>query len=169
MIFAIFILLIIIFILAIRIDIFLKSVDDTIKLYLKVGAIYLSIPHHRLISDLIIKEKNKSRTQRKEDIEKIAKSKNLILNIFSHSSLDRLYIKRITKNSIYKKPILNTLFIILVMQVKGFVHKSFKSVRNDYLVFINDNDYENIDYYVQAHTDIISFIYAWMKTYIEKR
>ena len=169
MIFAIFILLITIIILSIRIDVFLKSVNDTLKLYIKIGRLSITIPHHRLISDVIKKEKSKSSTERKEDIKSALRSKGLILNIFSHSSLDRLYIRKITKTSIYNTPLLNTMIVIFITRIRTFVHQRFKAVNNDYLVFEENSDYENVDYYIQAHTDLISILYACVRTYIIKR
>lgn len=169
MISAIFILLSIILILSIRIDVFLKSVDDTIKLYLKVGMLSVVIPHQRLIFDLIEKEKQKPSKKRIEDINNVLKSKGLILNIFSHSSLDRLYVRKISTTSVYNTPIINAILVISISRIRAFAHNSFKAVDNDFLVFNYDNDYENVDYYIQAHTDVISIVYACISTYIFKR
>lgn len=169
MILAVLILLTIIILLSIRINLHIVSVNDTYKIYMKISKYEVLIPHQKLFAKVIDKEKNKSLKNKSEDLFKALESKNLIYNIFSHSVLERIYIKKIIDRKADNMPLNVASYYILTSQVLSFAHRHFKLVYNDSLVLDETKNYENVDYYLHAYTDIICLVWAFVVTIFRRR
>jgi hypothetical protein len=135
---------------------------------MNIGKIEVKIPHQKIFAKMIEKEKNKSIKHKKEDLFKALESKSLIYNIFSHSVLERIYIKKLIDKNKDNMPLNVASYYILSSQVLSFAHRHFKLVYNDSLLLDKTNDYENVDYYLHAHTDLISLIWAYVVTILKK-
>lgn len=168
MILAVLILLTIIILLSIKINLHIVSVNDTYKIYVKISKFEVMIPHHKIFAKVIEKEKNKGFEKKREDLYKVLESKSLIYNIFSHSVLERIYIKKNIDKKSDNMPLNVASYYILSSQVLSFAHRHFKLVYNDSLLLDKTNDYENVDYYLHAHTDLISLIWAYVVTILKK-
>ncbi len=153
---AIFILIIIIFILAINIKINIKSANDTIKIYAKIGLIEFVIPHQRFIKKIY---KNKSE-DKINDFKKIIENRFFLNRLFNHSSLSMFYMARFTKEELYINPIINSTYLIISNQIYAFFNNHFKFVDNKRISLIYDEKYENIDYFICFKTNFISLLTA---------
>lgn len=169
MIIAILILFLVIIILSIRINLHIVSVNDTYKIYMKISKFVILIPHQRLFAKVIEKEKNKSLKDKKEDLFKALESKTLIYNIFSHSILERIYIKKIIDKRRNDKPFDVASYYILSSQILSFVYRHFKFINNESLLLDDTNSYENVDYYLHARTDIVSLLWAYVVTIFRRK
>ena len=169
MILAVLILLTIIVLLSIRINLHIVSVKDTYKIYMNIGKIEVKIPHQKIFAKMIEKEKNKSIKHKKEDLFKALESKSLIYNIFSHSVLERIYIKKLIDKNKDNMPLNVASFYILSSQVLSFAHRHFKLVKNDSLLLDKTKNYENVDYYLHAQSDVIGLIWALVVTIFKRR
>ena len=88
----IFILFMIIIIMSTVINVNIKSVDDTLKIDVRIGFIRFVIPHQRLIGKLIKDVKNKPNTEISQDLKNFFDNRKFINRIFKHSSLEKFYI-----------------------------------------------------------------------------
>lgn len=165
---AILIVLIIIIILSLNINIYFKSFRDTYKIYIKLGTIFILIPHHKIIKSIIEKEKGKSKTKKINDVLNSLKLKKLILIIFSHSTLEHLYIAKFSKN-IYYKNYSNVIYCIIASNIRGLSHSYFRYINKTNLLLNDDKSYENIDYYIQIKTNIINLFLSWILYKIKER
>lgn len=166
---AILIFLLLIFIFSIKVNLHIVNVKDTYKIYMKISKFNLLIPHQKVFAKVIEKEKNKDIKKKKEDLHKVLNSKNLIYNIFSHSILDRIYIKKFTEKKYNKEPINVASYYIFSSQIIAFFHNHFKLVINDAIIIEDNSNYENVDYYLHAHTDVISLFWAYVVTILNRR
>lgn len=161
---AIFIFLILILLLSSNVHVHIKSVNDTVKAYLKIGVFYVLIPHHKILSGILI--------NRDTDLRKIkndfAKAKKLTLNIFSHSILDHMYIAKFSKTSLLESPIGNGLFLILMHQFRGLLQSRFRFVDTNNIKLEYDPCYENVDYSIRAHISILNILCALVKTIFKR-
>lgn len=103
---AIFLFLISILFLSSNIRIHIKSMNDTMKIYMKIGIFYVLIPHHKIFSKIFTNKKMDLTTVKKD----MVKGKKLTLNIFSHSILDYIYIAKFSKRNLSKHPIENGMY-----------------------------------------------------------
>ena len=164
MIIAILILFLVIIILSIKINLHIVSVNDTYKIYMNISKLSFLIPHQKMFAKVIREEKKKTIKDKKEDLFKALESKNLIYNIFSHSILERLYIKKFIEENKNKTPLEVASYYIFSSQILSFVKRRFKLVKNESLQLETTNNYENVDYYLHAKTDVISIIWACVVT-----
>lgn len=153
MLLAILIFLIVILILSTNIHIYLLSQNDTIKIYVKIWRISFNIPYQKIIL-------KRNKTKRKE---KGQKHKKLILNILSRSTIDHIYIAKYTNEKIFTNPISNGLYLLIISIIFGLLHCRSRHVYNKDLRLQYASSYENVDYYLDAHIDIISIIWASIK------
>lgn len=161
---AIFLFLVSILVLASNIHIYIKSMDDTIKAYVKIGIFYVLIPHHKIVSKLIL-NKNANIENIKKDFQR---SKRLTLNIFSHSIIDYMYIAKFSKQRLTDNPIANGMYIILSNQLRGLLQSQFRFVDMNNIRLQYNQYYENIDYYLDAHISVINLIWASIQTIIKR-
>jgi hypothetical protein len=136
---------------------------------MNIGKIEVKIPHQKIFAKMIEKEKNKSIKHKKEDLFKALESKSLIYNIFSHSVLERIYIKKLIDKNKDNMPLNVASFYILSSQVLSFAHRHFKLVKNDSLLLDKTKNYENVDYYLHAQSDVIGLIWALVVTIFKRR
>lgn len=161
---AIFIFLISIVFLASNMHIFIRSKEDTIKAYIRIGIFYAKIPHHKLLSKLIF-----SKTDSIIDIkDSFTRFKSLTLNIFSHSVINRIYIAKFSKDKIINHTIENAMYFIFANQFRGFLQNRFRYVDNDNIKLEYDESYENIDYFLDAHISVFNLIVASIKTIFKR-
>ncbi len=161
---AIFIFLISIIVLASNIHIYIKSMNDTLKIYLKIGLFYVVIPHHKLISKLIFEKNNRLETMKND----FKKGKRLTLNIFSHSIIDHIYIAKFSRTQLADNPIGNGMYMILSNQFRGLLQSRFRLVDTKNIRLEYDKYYENVDYYVDAHISVLNLIWASIQTIIKR-
>lgn len=161
---AIFIFLILILLLSSNVHLHIKSMNDTVKAYLKIGVFYVLIPHHKILTDILV--------NRDTDIKKLkndfAHAKKLTLNIFSHSILDHMYIAKFSKNNLLESPIGNGLFLILMHQFRGLLQSRFRFVDTSNIRLAYDPSYENVDYSISAHISIMNLMCALVKTIFKR-
>lgn len=165
---AILIFSLIIIILSSNFNIYFKSVNDTYKVYIKIGIFYFLIPHHRIIKSIKEKELSKSFNEQIEDIIMAFSKRKLILHIFSHSTIEHLYIAKFSNNP-YLKAYSCGLYYIIANNIRGLLHNYFRYVNEDILILKNDVCYENVDYYFHAYISIIGLISAGIKYIIKER
>lgn len=163
MLLAIFIFIILILILQANIRIHIKSINDTLKLYFKIGILNIRVPHHNILRDLL----SNMNSFPKRD--KINKARGLTINILSHSVLDYIYIAKFSKEELYNNPISNGLYLIVSNQIRGLLQSLFRIVDYNNVRLIYDNRYENIDYYLEAHISVINLICALASNIFKKR
>ena len=169
MIIAILILFLVIIILSIRINLHIVSVNDTYKIYMNISKVSILIPHQKIFAKVIDKEKKKKFKDKKEDLFKALESKKLIYNIFSHSVLERIYVKRLIDKKKNEMPLNVASYYILSSQILSFVKRRFKLVNNDSILLDDTKNYENVDYYLHAKTDVISIIWAFVVTIFRRK
>ncbi len=157
---AIFIFVIAIVILAMSIELHVKSANDTIKIDAKIGLIRFVVPHQRLISKALKKEQNKTKQKQKDDFKKLFKNRSYLNRLFKHSSLTFVYIAKFTKEELYLNPIQNGVYLMLSNQIHAYLNHHFKIVDQRNIKLIYDEHYENIDYYICLKTDLISILTA---------
>lgn len=157
MLLAIFIFIIIIILLSANVRIHIKSINDTIKLYFKIGILNIRVPHQKILRNLL------SNMKFLPQMNKISKAKGLTINILSHSVLDYIYIAKFSKEELYNNPISNGLYLIFSNQIKGLLQSLFRIVDYNNIKLIYDHTYENIDYYLEAHLSIINLMCALVK------
>ena len=157
---AIFIFIILIILLATDVEINIKSADDTIKIYAKIGLIRFVIPHQRLISNALKKEQLKDKQKQREDFKKLFKNRHYLNRLFKHSSLSMFYIARFTKEELYLNPILNGAYLMVSNQISAYLNHHFKMVDYRNIKLIYDEQYENIDYFICVKADLISILTA---------
>lgn len=155
-------------ILSSNINIYFKSINDTYKIYLKLGLFYFHIPHHRIIKYFKEHELNKKPSEQIKDARMAISKRNLILIILSRSTLNHLYIAKFSSD-VYLKAISSTLYYIIANNIRGLSHYYFKHVNKDALILKNDMCYENIDYYFHAYIHVYSLIFAGIKYKIKGR
>ncbi|MGM9970140.1 MAG: hypothetical protein ACI35S_07070 [Anaeroplasma sp.] len=154
MLLSIFIFCIIVLILSVNIHLYLVSEMDTIKIIIKIGVFEILIPHQRLLSKLL-KNKNKYFKSLKS-----SKHKTFIFKILSHSIIDYAYIAKYSKKPIYSIPIENGIYLSMIGFLIGVLHCQTKNVIKTDLRLKHISSYENVDYYFDAHMDVISFMWA---------
>ena len=159
----IFILFMIIIIMSTTIVFNIKSVDDTVKIDVRIGFIRFVVPHQRLIGDLINKAKNKSNAEINKDLKNFFDNRKFIKRIINHSSLENFYIAKFSKEDLHLNPFVNAIYWITLGQVKSYLYNNFKLVDSCKIKLIKDDDYENIDYFICMKTDFISLLTAIMK------
>ena len=166
---AILIILLVIIILSININLHIVSVNDTYKIYMKISRFEVMIPHRKIFAKVIEKEKNKKVKDKVEDLFKALDSKNLIYNIFSHSVLERIYIKKLIDKKKDNMPLNVASYYILSSQILSFFKRQFKLVYNNSLLLDDTSTYENVDYYLHARTDLISILWAYVVTIFRRK
>ena len=166
MLLAIFIFLVLFMLLSVNLNISLKSMNDTIKIYGRLGIISFVIPHQKIIMSL--SGENKLVNFLKNKGPKV-NGKSLALNILSHSVIDRIYIAKFSNEEIYSNPISNGLYIIAASTIRGLLHSRTKLVYDENIGLIYDKHYENIDYLFEAHISIINIIWASIVTILGVR
>lgn len=157
---AIFIFVIMIVILAMDIELNVKSADDTIKIDAKIGLIRFAIPHHRLIKKALENEQLKDKQKQKEDFKKLFKNRHYLNRLFKHSSLTMFYMAKFTKEELYLNPIINGVYLMVSNQIHAYFNHHFKIVDNSNIKLIYDEQYENIDYFICVKADLISILTA---------
>lgn len=161
---AIFIFLISIVLLSTNIHLYIRSKNDTIKVYIRIGMFYVYIPHHKIFSKLIFSKKDSI-----IDIkDSLMHFKSLTLNILSHSCINRIYLAKYTKEDIYLNPIENAMYYIFAFQFRGLLNNYFKYINNNNVVLKYDKSYENIDYYFDGYCSIFDLIYSSIENIIKK-
>lgn len=155
---AIFIFIVLIWILSTDIHLNIKSANDTIKLDAKFGLIRFVIPHHRLIEKAIVKAKQKNINEQRNDFKKLIENRRYFNRLFKHSSLSMFYMARFTKEELYLNPIQNGVYLIISNQIKAYFKNHFKRVDEDNIKLIYDQKYQNIDYFICLKTDFISLL-----------
>lgn len=161
---AIFIFLISVLFLSSNIHVYIKSVNDTIKVYVRIGIFYVLIPHHKMISKLIFHKKTDMRKLKND----LVHGKRFTLNIVSHSIINHLYIAKFSKQSLSENPIENGMYIIVTNQLRGLLHRYFRFVDTNHIKLQYDAYYENIDYYLDAHISVINLIWASIQTILQR-
>ncbi len=160
---AIFIFILVIWILSVDIHVNIKSADDTIKIDAKFGLIRFVIPHHKIIEKLVIKTRQKNINEQRNDFKKLIENRHYFNRLFKHSSLSMFYMARFTKEEIYLNPIQNGVYLIVSNQIKAYFKNHFKSVDEDKIKLIYDEQYQNIDYFLCLKTDLISLLTIFLK------
>lgn len=155
---AIFIFIVLIWILSTDIHLNIKSANDTIKLDAKFGLIRFVIPHHRLIEKALAKAKQKNINEQRNDFNKLIENRRYFNRLFKHSSLSMFYMARFTKEELYLNPIQNGVYLIISNQIKAYFKNHFKRVDEDNIKLIYDQKYQNIDYFICLKTDFISLL-----------
>lgn len=153
MLLAILIFLLLILILSLNIHINLLSRNDTIKLYVKIAKLSFNVPYQKLLNN----------EGSGNSIIKI-KHKKLILNILSRSTIDHIYIAKYTNKDIRVSPLVNAMFLLFSNLLVSILHCRSRHVNTKDLRLEYAASYENIDYYFAAHLDIISLIWAAIKS-----
>ena len=141
----------------------IKSVNDNLKIDVRIGFIRFVVPHQRLIGDLINKAKKESNLELSQDLKNFFNSRKYIKKIINHSRLERFYIAKFSKEDLYLNPILNGLYLISLSQFKSFLYNNFKLVDDSEIRLIKDELYANIDYFICLKTDFISLLTAFLK------
>lgn len=160
----IFILFMVILVMSTSINVNIKSVNDNLKIDVRVGFIRFVIPHQRLIRKMIDDSKIKTNTELSKDLKNFfINSRKYAKNIFKHSRVEKFYIAKFSKEDLYLNPILNGLYIISLNQFKSFLYNNFKLVDDSEIRLIKDELYDNIDYFICLKTDFISLLTALMK------
>lgn len=159
----IFILFMIIIIMSTTIVVNIKSVDDTVKIDVRIGFIRFVVPHQRLIGDLINKAKKESNIELGQDLKNFFDNRKYIKKIINHSSLINFYIAKFSKEDFYLNPFANAIYLISLGQIKSYLYNNFKLVDSCKIKLIKDDDYKNIDYFICIKTDFISLLTALMK------
>ena len=93
----ILILFMLFFLLSFNVRISIKSANDTIKIFGKVGFVDFFIPVQRIID----KQRTKSSDDQRKDLLKMLKKRKIIYYLCKHSSLDVLYFARFTKEELF--------------------------------------------------------------------
>ena len=124
--------------------------------------------YQKIFAGVIEKEQKKKLKDKKEDLIKALNSKNLIYNIFSHSVLERIYIKKLIDKDKNKIPLNVASYYIFSSQIFSFVKSKFKLVNNNSLL-LDTTTYENVDYYLHAKTDVISLVWAFVVTILRRK
>lgn len=161
---AILIFILLILIAASEIQIHIKSVEDTIKVDAKIGIFSFLVPHQKIITKMIEKEKSKTRKEQTDDFFSAIGKRGLLLEVCKHSTLSQLYMARFTKEQLHQNPMMNGIYWILSGQVKGFAVNHFKLVEESSIQLVYDHRYENVDYYIGLRTDVISLLTAIIKS-----
>ena len=161
----ILILFMLFFLLSFNVRISIKSANDTIKIFGKVGFVDFFIPVQRIID----KQRTKSSDDQRKDLLKMLKKRKIIYYLCKHSSLDVLYFARFTKEELFVNPFSNGMYYILLNQIKGYVSGIFKIINEDTINLIYNNNYENIDYYVEIKTDVIGVIVSFIEFIVKGR
>ena len=74
----------------------IKSVDDVLKIDVRIGFIRFVVPHHRLIRNMIDDSKIKSNKELTKDLKNFfANSRKYAKNIFKHSRVEKFYIAKL--------------------------------------------------------------------------
>ena len=158
----IFILFMIIIIMSTVINVNIKSVDDTLKIDVRIGFIRFVVPHQRLIGKLIKDVKNKPNTEISQDLKNFFDNRKFINRIFKHSSLEKFYIAKFSKEDLYLNPFVNGLYLITLNQFKSYLYNNFKLVNSSEIKLIKDDTYKNIDYFIRIKTDFISLLTVFL-------
>ena len=166
---AILILFFIILIAAINIELSIKSVNDTIKCYCKIGFISFVIPHQKIISNLIEKEKKKTKEEQRADFFSLINKRSIFIAICKHSSLNNLYLARFTKEELYINPFINGIYHILSNQIKGVASNLFKRIDEGIIELVYDSRYENVDYFLEIKTYVIGIASALIESNLKGR
>lgn len=153
---AIFIFLLIVLVLDLNIYVYVSCFKDSIKVYYSIGNYFHLLPLRKIISNKNFNNKN------------LKKNKRLILNIISHSIIDRVYFAKFSIKKLFMDPITNTSFFIFGNQLRGLLLRHSKLVNNSDIRLQHDKYYENLDYYIEAHINIISIIWASIKTILKR-
>lgn len=155
---AVFIFIVLIWILSTDIHLNIKSANDTIKLDAKFGLIRFAIPHHKFIQKAIVKAKQKNINEQRNDFKKLIENRHYFNRLFKHSSLSMFYMARFTNEELYLNPIQNGVYLIVSNQIRAYFKNHFKSVDEDNIRLIYDRQYQNIDYFICLKTDLISIL-----------
>lgn len=135
-----------------NIHICILSRNDVLKCFIRIGRFYFLIPHHKLIYNLLHTNINFKKIKKRQKI-----TLAITKSIFSHSIIDELFIaKAYNKNNIFE----NTLFYIISGIIIGLSHQSFRIVENDNIRLKQNPYYENIDYKIEVHSDVIKLLCA---------
>lgn len=164
MIIAILIFFVIILILSIRIELNIKSADDTLKMNARIAFFSFVIPHQRLITKAIQKEKEKTLGEQRKDFFKMLQQRGLLLELFKHSSLNELYLARFSQQQLYDNPIANGLYLATSASIKSFASRHFKQIESSKIQLVYKPNYENIDYFISFKTDVIGVLITLIKS-----
>ena len=160
----IFILFMVILIMSTSVNVNIKSVNDNLKIDVRIGFIRFVVPHQRLIRKMINDSKNKTNKEISTDLKNFfVYSRKYTKNIFKHSRLEKFYVAKYSKEDLYLNPILNGLYLISLSQFKSFLYNNFKLVDDSEIRLIKDERYDNIDYFLCLKTDFISLLTALLK------
>lgn len=160
MILAILIFCIVILLLSVNVHFYIVSENDTIKIVIKVGVFKFLVPHQRILDKI----QRLSKTDKYYKKWTGKKNKYLILNIFSHSKINHIYIAKYSKLPIDMIPISNGLYYIFTGLLFGILHCRVRQVDIKDLRLQYVKNYENVDYYIDTHTDVISLIWVSIKS-----
>lgn len=160
MLIAILISLLVIYIASLEIKLNIKSKEDTLKIDMKIGFVSFLVPHQKIINKI----REKSIYEKKEEFVKFINKRDLIGNICKHSSLIRLYVARFSSEELYVNPFSNGIYHIVINRIKGLASIYFKRIDQGTVELIYNPEYENIDYYIEVKTDVISMIKAFIDT-----
>lgn len=160
MIIAIFIFFLIILIAGTDIRLHIKSKDDSYKICLKFGFVWILLPHQQIFA----KFKQKVIYDNKMNIFGLLRSNSLLLNICKHSCLNVFYVAKFAKEDLYINPIKNGLYHILANQIKGILSIIFKRIDKEAIKLVYDIEYENLDYCLEIKTNLISIFSAWIES-----
>lgn len=155
---AIFIFILLIWILAADIELNVKSANDTIKIDAKLGLIRFVIPHRKLITKALDKERQKNIKEQRNDFKNLIENRHYFNRLLKHSSLSMFYMARFTKEELYLNPIQNGVYLIVSNQIKAYFKNHFKRVDEDNIQLVYDQKYQNIDYFICLKTDLISIL-----------
>ena len=144
------------------INVNIKSVDDTLKIDVRIGFIRFVVPHQRLIGKLIKDVKNKPNTEISRDLKNFFDNRKFINGIFKHSSLEKFYVAKFSKEDLYLNPFVNGLYLITLNQFKSYLYNNFKLVNSSEIKLIKDDTYKNIDYFIRIKTDFISLLTVFL-------
>ena len=146
------------------VNINIKSVNDNLKIDVRIGFIRFVVPHQRLIRKMIDDAKNKPNTEITKDLKNFfGNTRKYAKNLFKHSRLEKFYIAKFSKEDLYLNPILNGLYIISLNQFKSFLYNNFKLVDDSEILLIKDELYNNVDYFICLKTDFIGLLTALLK------
>lgn len=168
---ALFVLLILIYIFSININVFVRNHKDTTKIYAKIWFVSLNIPYQKIISKSLIKEKNKKRNEKLQDLINLFSVKDFIYYFCKTSVVKDLYLIKYEdmydcEINIYQ----NTIIMLLFYQISGYANATFKSIYSeDYRVIYDSKRKDEIDGYLHIKTHLFGIIWAYILYFTKKR
>ncbi|MBQ3253876.1 MAG: hypothetical protein IJA65_04895 [Acholeplasmatales bacterium] len=138
------------------------SEKDTIKSYLKIGMLRFLVPHQRILAKL--QSASLSNKGWRE-----SKIRIFILNIFSHSIIDHIYIAKYSKNPLNSIPISSGIYLTIAGILFGILNCRTRHIIRKDLRLKYVSSYENVDYYLDARMDVITFIWVSIKSILGRK